>query len=379
MPWSGMGGVEIATLRMVQATREQFRHVAFCLQDAAIKQSFEGAGFETITYSPPIPSVRHAGRYYRDSLAIARKLQSIEARIVHFSEVNAAEQSSLAALIAGARMLCHVRNTYSHLTLRQRVPLLPVDSFIFVSRDSMSHFGISLPGNKTRVVYDAIDMPSVDFAACKTAVRQELGIPAGCAVVGMVARVNPQKDFFTLASAAAEVLDRYPNTRFLVVGDNSLVDLNRAHYKEVAEALIKLGISRSFIFTGQRDDVPRLIAAMDVCVLSTHREGFPLSILESMSMRKPVIATAVGGIPEIVKPGINGYLHKHGDSKELATAIARLVEDPEKARQLGIAAYEDVRLNHSRQAFVDDLSKAYGDVMQQGGAQYSCQGNDGGG
>jgi glycosyltransferase involved in cell wall biosynthesis len=180
----------------------------------------------------------------------------------------------------------------------------------------------------------------------------------------MVARVNPQKDFFTLASAAAEVLDRYPNTRFLVVGDNSLVDLNRAHYKEVAEALIKLGISRIFIFTGQRDDVPRLIAAMDVCVLSTHREGFPLSILESMSMRKPVIATAVGGIPEIVKPGINGYLHKHGDSKELATAIARLVEDPEKARQLGIAAYEDVRLNHSRQAFVDDLSKAYGDVMQ---------------
>lgn len=229
----------------------------------------------------------------------------------------------------------------------------------------MQHFAISLPDDKARVVYDAIELPDIDIAANNAAVRQELGIPAGCSVVGTVARVNPQKDYFTLAAAAAEVLSRHPDTRFLVVGDNSLVELNREHYKEVARELNKFGIADKFIFTGHRSDVTRLIAAMDFCVLCTHREGFPLSILESMAMRKPVIATAVGGIPEIITPGVTGYLHQHGNSKELAGEIISLIEDPEKTSQLGLAAYENVRENYSRKKFADEMSKAYWDVVRR--------------
>ncbi len=366
MPWSGVGGVEIATLRLTDTTRDQFRHVAFCLHDAtALRNSFEKMGIETITYSPPVPSLRHAVKYYKESLAVKRQLQAIGADIVHFSEINAAEFNSLAAMLAQCRLVSHVRNTYSHLGPRQRLPLLLVHSFIFVSKESMQHFAISLPDDKARVVYDAIELPDIDIAANNAAVRQELGIPAGCSVVGTVARVNPQKDYFTLAAAAAEVLSRHPDTRFLVVGDNSLVELNREHYKEVARELNKFGIADKFIFTGHRSDVTRLIAAMDFCVLCTHREGFPLSILESMAMRKPVIATAVGGIPEIITPGVTGYLHQHGNSKELAGEIISLIEDPEKTSQLGLAAYENVRENYSRKKFADEMSKAYWDVVRR--------------
>ena len=366
MPWSGVGGVEIATLRLMDTTRDQFRHVAFCLHDATpLRNSLEKMGIETITYSPPVPSLRHAVKYYKESLAVKRQLQAIGADIVHFSEINAAEFNSLAAVLAQCRLVSHVRNTYSHLGPRQRLPLLLVHSFIFVSKESMQRFAISLPDNKARVVYDAIELPDLDIAANNAAVRQELRIPAGCSVVGTVARVNPQKDYFTLAAAAAEVLSRHPNTRFLIVGDNSLVELNREHYKEVARELNKFGIADNFIFTGHRSDVPRLIAAMDFCVLCTHREGFPLSILESMAMRKPVIATAVGGIPEIITPGVTGYLHQHGDSNELAGEIISLIEDPAKTSQLGLAAYENVRENYSRQKFADEMSEAYWDVMRR--------------
>jgi glycosyltransferase involved in cell wall biosynthesis len=149
------------------------------------------------------------------------------------------------------------------------------------------------------------------------------------------------------------------------VGENSLVDLKRQHYMEVVRKLNELGIADKFIFTGHRDDVFRLIAAMDISVLCTHREGFPLSILELMAMRKPVVATAVGGIPEVVEHGVTGLLHQHENSKELADAIIHLIENPEEAKRIGDAGYEHVRQNYSRQKFVDEISRAYWDVMRR--------------
>lgn len=366
MPWSGIGGTEIATLQMVDATKGQFRHVAFCLQDAvSLRDSFERLGIETFTYTPPTPSLRHAGRFYKESLAVARQLKTIGADIVHFAELKAAYHNSLAALLVRARMICHVRNTYPHLGLRERLPLFPIHSFIFVSKEARRKFALSLPDNRARVIYDAIEVPATETAESGIAVRRDLGIPDGCIVVGMVARVNPQKDYFTLASAASEVLRRYPSTRFLIVGDNSLVDLNRRHYGEVVQKLNELGIVDKFIFTGHQNNVPRMIAAMDISVLCTHREGFGLCIADSMAMRKPVVATAVGGLLEVVKHGVTGYLHQHENSKELADAIISLIENPEEAKRIGIAGHEDILQNYSRQNFVDEISRAYSGVMRR--------------
>jgi glycosyltransferase involved in cell wall biosynthesis len=366
MPWSGIGGVEIATLRMADATKEQFRHVAFCLHDAvALRNSFEELGIETAIFTPPEPSLRHAGRFYKESSAIARQLKQVKADIVHFADEKAAYHNSFAAFLAHARTVCHLRVSYPQLGLRHRLCLLPVQSFIFVSKEAMQTFALSLPEGKTRVIYDAIEIPAVDIAESKLSVRSELKIPSEVFIVGMVARVSPQKDYFTLASAAVEVLSRYPNVRFLIVGDNSNVALNTEHFKAVHKNLTELGIAEKFIFTGHRSDVTRLIAAMDICVLCTHREGFPLSILEVMAMQKPLVATAVGGIPEIVEPGITGYLHQHENSKELAAAILSLIEDPELANHIGIAAYENVRQNYSREKFASEIAAAYSDVMRR--------------
>lgn len=366
MPWSGIGGVEIATLRMTDATRDRFRHVAFCLHDAVdLRTSFENSGIETIIYSPPEPSLRHGDRFYRESSAIARQLKQVKADVVHFSDEKAAYHNSLAAFIARTRTVCHLRVSYPHLELRHRLCLLPVQSFIFVSKEAEQTFALSLPETKTRVIYDAIEIPTPEISERNRSVRDQLNIPSDCVLIGMVARVSPQKDYFTLAAAAVEVLRQYPNARFLIAGDNSNVALNREHFKEVNKQLIKLGIIDKFIFTGHRNDVTQLIAAMDICVLCTHREGFPLSILEIMAMRKPIVATAVGGIPEIVQPGVTGYLHQHENSKELASAIITLIEDPEKARRIGLAAYEHVQLNYSRSKFSNEISKAYSDVMSR--------------
>ena len=365
MPWNGMGGVEIATLRLVEATYRQFRHIAFCLPGAAeLRGAFEKLGVATVIYSPPVPSLRHAGRFYKESRVVARQIREVGAEIVHFADERAANHNSLAALLANARMVCHLRVSYPTLDWRHRACLLPVHSFIFVSREARQSFALPLPAAKTCVIYDAIEVPSVPAAEDNNSVRRELGVPDGCVLVGMVARVSRQKDYFTLADAAVRVLARHPDARFLIVGDNSIVDLNRSHYAEVAERLQQLGIADRFIFTGHRTDVPRLIAAMDLCVLCTHREGFPLGLLETMAMGKPVVATSVGGIPEIVNPGVTGYLHRHGSSAELADAILHLVENPEEAARIGGAAREYVRQNCTLRKFTAEIAKVYSDVMR---------------
>src|SRR5208283_5301744 len=99
MPWSGMGGVEIATLRMVEATCRQFRHIAFCLPDAeALRDSFERLGVETVIYTPPVPSLRHAVRFYKESKVVARQIRQAKADIVHLADDKAEYHNSLAAL-----------------------------------------------------------------------------------------------------------------------------------------------------------------------------------------------------------------------------------------------------------------------------------------
>jgi len=365
MPWSGMGGVEIATLRMVEATSHQFHHVAFCLPDAqALREAFEGLGITTVTYNLPEPSLRHADQYYKESRMVALQLKQVGADIAHFQDVKAAYHNCFAAVLAGARMVCQIRSANPHLDLRQKLCLRPVHQYIFVSKEARHSFAMSLSDRKTRVIYDAVEVPNSDAERSSADIRRELGVSNECILVGMVARVAPVKDYFTLADAAVKILGKHPNTRFLIVGDNSLQELNRNHYAEVVKKLNELGIAERFIFTGHREDVPRLIAAMDLCVLTTHREGFPLSILEVMAMGKPVVATAVGGIPEIVTPGVTGYLHSHGNSQELADALLRLIDNPQDARRMGASAREHVLKNFSRQRFADEIAKTYRDVMR---------------
>lgn len=367
MPWSGMGGVEIATVRLVEATRDRFRHVIFCLADATeLRTSFERMGIPTMVYGPPEPSIRHGLTYIRDSLAIARVLRRERVDVVHFADLKAAQHNSLAALLAGCRMLCHVRVSVPAVSLRDRLCLLPVRLFLFVSREAQQSFGLKLPAKKSRVVYDAVEPPEFDPYVVGPEVRVELGIAVVRPVVGMVARISPQKDHLTLVEAAAKVLRSRPETLFLMVGDNALVPLNREHYATVLARLEQLGIAKAFVFTGHRTDVPRLIATMDFCVLSTHREGFPLSILETMAMGKAVIGTTVGGIPEIVQPGVNGFLHAHEDSAELAERILTLVNDPERAKEMGARAAAGVRERFSLASFTDGIRSAYAFVLGEG-------------
>ena len=365
LPWPAVGGTEHATLRVAQAVNGDYHGKIFHLNGATeLSALFSNAGFETIPYQPATPSYRHAGRFLRDSYALAGEFKRHEIDIVHCSDVLAAYHTAVAGRMANLPVICHVRNRYDEIPRREANFLRAVNRFIFVSRDTWKRFAHNVPAHRAEVIYDGINIRSESMRPetgrqVKHAVVAEFGLPQKAMIVGMVARVSPQKDYETLARAAAQIVAAHPETRFLIVGDNSLTDTHRNHYRHVKQMLIENGVDDFFSFTGFREDVARMISAMDLFVLSTHFEGLPLVVLEAMAQAKPVVATAVDGIPEIVQHEETGLLHRHGDHAELARQIISLLNSSERAAALGQSGSDFVAKNFTTERFATNLKNLY--------------------
>jgi glycosyltransferase involved in cell wall biosynthesis len=175
----------------------------------------------------------------------------------------------------------------------------------------------------------------------------------------MVARVAPQKDFDTLIRAAALVVAAHPEARFLIVGDKAMTDVARDHYSYVVQLLSAAGLTKHFIFTGYRSDTFRLLAGLDAAVLSTHQEGLPLALIETMAYAKATVATAVDGVPELIRDGWNGFLCRHEDAESLAEKLLLLLDDPQRAAAVGQAARETVLNTFTGRNFAESIAAVY--------------------
>lgn len=359
LPWPAVGGVEVGTLRVAQAVEgDDFRGVAYCLQDALpVRKLFEGSGIPVATYTAAPHSYRHPSAYWRASRSLAQDLRRRRIDVIHCADLLAGYYAVLAGKLAGIPVLCHVRCIFDRISLRDQSFLWGIDRFAFVSENVRQQFAYRSGARSGSVIYDGIPIPNPPHDV--DTVRAEFGISPSAPLIGMVARIAPAKDYPTLIQAAAIVLRATPEARFLIVGDYSSAREYREHYEKVQTWLKEAGIGSSFIFTGHRQDVTRLNAAMDVCVLSTHGEGVPLALLEAMALGKPVVATGVGGILDLIQDRENGLLHRHGDGEHLAAMLLSLLQNPDRAKALGERALEDVRTRFSCRANAAELAKLY--------------------
>lgn len=366
MPWNAVGGTEHATLRIAQATSDgQLRHVMFCLGDRpAVNGFFAAAGFETVDYKKIEPSYRHAWTYLRDSYRLAREFERREIDLIHCADVAAGFTVGLAARLAHIPVLCHVRNRHPVMSRRDQSFLRTISKFVFVSSDTWRNFAYKISARRGVVVYDGIDVGVEVSGESTREVREEFGIDPDIKIIGMVARLSPQKDYATLAKAAACVVAAHRRVCFLIVGDHTQEEIHRRHYEEVKQMLALNGVTSHFIFTGFRKDTVRLVAAMDIFVLSTNFEGLPLVILEAMAQAKPVIATAVDGIPEIVRDGQTGLLHEPQNDAQLAARILDLLGDERKAALLGAAARHLVKTQWSKEQFAANIINEYHTMLR---------------
>ena len=189
-------------------------------------------------------------------------------------------------------------------------------------------------------------------------VRGSLNVPPDAPLVIGVGRLERQKRFDVWLEAAAQVHRQIPNARFLIVGDGSLRQRLETQARE-------LGLDTVVCFTGPRQDVPDLLVASDLFVLSSDWEGLPITLLEALAMRVPAVATAVDGSVEVLQGSEAGRLVPPGDVESLAKAIVELLQDKNRAQTLGLAGRKVVEVNYSIGTVAQQVEAIYDEVLRK--------------
>jgi glycosyltransferase involved in cell wall biosynthesis len=215
---------------------------------------------------------------------------------------------------------------------------------------------LGIPGDKVSVIHNAIDLrDGADLPG--GALRKEFGIPEGAMVVVSAGRLSPEKNFEGLIRAASRVIREMPDVYFLVFGEGFL-------RLELERAVREMGIEERFRFPGFRKDLLAMIRDADLFVLPSFTEGLPNVVLEAFVQGRAVVATAVGGTPEVVEHGRSGILLREpSDPDAMAAAILELLRDAELRGHMGSAGKDDVRRKFNYESQTASYEKLYADVL----------------
>jgi glycosyltransferase involved in cell wall biosynthesis len=289
------------------------------------------------------------------------------------------EQGLARPFVVGTVHSSRVRNAVDRALIRQLTP--SIDRLIAVSRAIVAKLAAEgRNGVPVELVYNGVDLARYAYTEACCTLPDEYGFPEGSPLVGVVARLEPEKGHATLLEAWPRVLERVPEARLLVIGEGGQRELLEAQ----AESMGLLGEACSgdrcvgtrgarpgakVLFTGLRDDIPAVTAALDLAVLPSYREAQGLAILEAMALRRPVVATAVGGVPEMIENERTGLLVPPRDATALGTAIARLLTDHPLADTLARAGHDYVQANFSIEAMIGAVAQVY----EQGAAAFAAR------
>jgi len=277
--------------------------------------------------------------------------------------------ASLSGRIAGRMAGCRVILTRHGLDIKNKglikrliayiIARIFTDKIIAISRAvKINLIETGVPADMIKIIHNGIDLSRFDLI--EPTLRLELGLSNDTTIIGVVARIVGEKGYEYILKAMPKVLELHPSALLVIVGDGPL----KAQMQELAG---KLGIYENTIFLGYRRDVEKLVADFDLFVLPSINEGLGLSLLEAMALGKPVIATEVGGIPEVIKNGKNGLLIPPGDEKALAMAILKILSSKDFSRKLGQVAKETVYEKFSAISMAQKTVELYDDILRMNG------------
>jgi glycosyltransferase involved in cell wall biosynthesis len=220
---------------------------------------------------------------------------------------------------------------------------------------------VSQPNN-TSVIHSGVDLHRFSKGEKqRTRKRKELGIPADSLVIGYVGWLIPIKGVTYLITAMAKVAEKYPKSQLVLVGKGDDRGEEEIKLKEQVE---RTGLANKVLFLGWRPDVDEIMGCFDIFVLPSLNEGMGRVLVEAMAAGLPIVASRVGGIPDLVKDGENGLLVPPADATALAKAISALLEDKEKRKRMGEVGTK-ICLQYSTEAMVEQIDDLYRDLLEK--------------
>jgi len=352
------GGAQVHVYSLLaRLDRSRYEASVVSLSPGSAARQIERLGFPVLVLDEPDDAIAVG--------ALATHLADVGAEIVHNHMYRAELVGTRAAIALGevghprpwvigtvhsSRLRSpEDRDVLAHLTHR-------MDRLIAVSRSIVHKIETERPSRvPISLIHNGVDMDRYAHQDACCTLRDEYGMPTDAQIVGVVARLEPEKGHPTLLDAWPAVLRDVPNAHLLVVGEGSC----RAALE--AQAL-RLGIGKHVTFTGRREDVPAVTAALDIAVLPSYREAQGLSILEAMALSRPVVASNVGGIPEMIEDGRTGLLVPPRDPAVLAEAIIRLLVDHAYADLLARTGHDLVH----EQFCIERMVRAVEDLYDEG-------------
>ncbi len=319
-----------------------------------------------------VPQLGRDISLYGDFLAFL-KIYSILRRekpdIVHTHTAKAGALGRLAALCAGVPIRIHTFHGHvfdGYFSPIKAKAFLWIEKFLAFFTDRLITVSEKVrdeivdklkvaAGSKCVVVPLGFELQK--FLECekrKGSFRKDIGVDEKTLLVGIVGRLVPIKNHVMFIDIAKEVLDKkiIPKIKFVIIGDGELRSFLESRSKE-------LGIEKDIIFTGWERDLSSVYADLDVVALTSFNEGTPVSIIEAMASGKPVIATSVGGVADIVEDGKNGFLVKSNDRHEFSEKLIRLLQNEGEKVSFGKVGRERVRHKYSKDRLVKDIESLY--------------------
>lgn len=379
------GGAQLALYRLLSGLdREAFAPRVACLYNGngEVAQRIRALGI-------PVTDLGMAAKWRLDAFArLYRLLRREKPLILHTWMFHANIPGRVVGRLAGVPILISSERTME-MESRPRLWLnrltAPLADRVICVSQRVAEFAIQtigLPPARLVVIPNGIPMSQFTNLPTPSQARAALGLPLQATLIGTVSRAHPVKGLEVLLEAFAQRLHSPTDTQrstdtqringvggayIRSAGENPLADLLIAGDGPELTALqalaLRLGLEERVTFLGQRSDIPLILAALDLFVLPSRHEGMPNAVLEAMAAGLPVVATAVGGTPEVVVDGITGLLVPPHDPLSLANALSRLLDDAELRGRMGAAGRQRVQKDFSQTEMVRKTERLYREVM----------------
>ncbi len=291
--------------------------------------------------------------------SLRRVAEPADIDLVHVNNYRSAHFGKYVSKWAGVPCVCHVRELVTPEKIRQ-YRLRSLDALIAVS-EAVGHTLVEggIPSDRVTIIRSGIALQTAPPEGQTVALRERLGISPDDPVLGIVAHILPHKGYDDLIQALAMIKEKVPHVRCVIVGEAP----RRRYLRHLLDLAERVSVRDRVILVGPQGDVAPFLHAMDLLVLPSHTEGLSITILEAMAAGRPVVATSVGGTPEVVRDGETGILVPPRNSGRLAEAVIKLLEAPRLARAMGQEGRKRVEALFTMEAEAGRTSMVYRQVL----------------
>jgi glycosyltransferase involved in cell wall biosynthesis len=360
-----VAGAEVLVVETVRRLRERIEPTIFCLD------AIGPLGEQLIAEGFPVVNLhRKPGRDYRVALRLARHVRERGITVVHSHQYSPFFYAALAKFASRKRFRLILTEHGRHYPdvvspMRRGLNRIVLDHLAdevnavceFSAKALSRNDGFA--GRRVEIIENGIDIDRYNRERDLLSLRHRLGLDAQRRYIAMVARLHPVKDHAMLLRAFARVALKRPDVDLILVGDGPV--------REQLEGQVEAsGLTGRVIFLGIRRDVPEVLQAIDIFALTSKSEAASLTLLEAMAAGRPVVATDVGGNPEIVRHGVDGYLVPRGDDRAASAAMLQLLDAPQEAKRMGEAGRRRIQERYQLDRTIERYYRLYRRLARSG-------------